>query len=498
MKNKIKSIVLILVMIVSAAGIALTVSNAVSGKENTPIMIGAENFSKPSMENNAGFTQNEPPSMPGSSAGNRGDEMMHNDNSSRGFKQESMCLTAVHIALIGVFSIAFSGSLIYFLMWIKNRQFIKNRDKAIIFILSAALLASYLTAGVCAGSNYFLSNNKGIEETQIEKDKVDLDKSNLVSTQKIDLSAQDTDVTITKGGSYELSGEFNNSVIIDAGNEDVEIVLNNVRITNEKTAAIIGLAAKSLTVHLSDGSENVLSDGGNSEYDGCIFSNCELIFTGNGKLTVNGNQNEGEGIATEAADITINSGTLVITSNDDGINAGGDGATITINGGEIYVDASGDGIDSNKNAVINGGTLFVMGSDTGGDAGIDTDGGYVINGGFVVALGSDMIELPDNTSKQNTAAFTLDQKMSKDTLVSLMKDDEIIASFIAPKGFKTIIISNDKLAAGNYQLYSEDASSLENEYGICADGIYTDKNPVSVNNQNTFAVSGTVAQFPNR
>lgn len=501
MKNKITSIILILVMIVSAAGIALTVSNAVSGKENTPIMNGAESFSKPYMENNnGGFNQNEPPSMPDSSSApdeNR-EEMMRDDHFERGIMQENMRLTAAHAVLIAVFSIIFSISLIYFIMSIKNRQFIKNRDKAIIFVLSAALLASYLTAGLCAGTNYFLTDNKGVEETQTEKDKVDLDKSNSASTQKIDLSAQNTDVTITKGGSYEFSGEFHHSIIVDAADEDVEIVLNNVTVLNEKTAAIIGLSAKSLTVHLSDDSENVLSDGGNSEYDGCIFSYCALIFTGNGKLTVNGNQNEGEGIATEAADITINSGTFVITSNDDGINAGGDGATITINGGEIYVDASGDGIDSNKNAVINGGTLFVMGSDTGGDAGIDTDGGYVINGGFVVALGSDMIELPDNTSKQNTAAFTLDQKMSKDTLVSLMKDDEIIASFIAPKGFKTIIISNDKLAADDYKLYSEDASNKENKYGICADGIYTDKNSVSVNNQNTFAVNGTVSHFSGR
>ena len=40
-------------------------------------------------------------------------------------------------------------------------------------------------------------------------------------------------------------------------------------------------------------------------------------------------------IATEAKNITFNNGTYIITSNDDGINAGGDGATITINDGTI-------------------------------------------------------------------------------------------------------------------------------------------------------------------
>lgn len=88
-----------------------------------------------------------------------------------------------------------------------------------------------------------------------------------------------TDVTITKGGTYEFSGEFTHSIIINAANEDVEIVLNNVKITNSSTAAIIGLSAKTVTINAKDNTENTLSDGGNSEYDGCIFSNAPLVFT---------------------------------------------------------------------------------------------------------------------------------------------------------------------------------------------------------------------------
>ncbi len=492
MKNKIKAIVLLVLMVVSAAGIAFTVKDAAT-KEKLPGMNSAERTNQPIAENS--LPQNEPPAIPDSAVPNEnGGEKMLNGGD---FKQTENRLTSVHIALIAVFSIVFSASLLYILLSIRNRRFIKNRDKAIIFVLSIALFSSYLTAGISAVTNSFMKNSRGIEQTQTEKDKVDLDKNNSVNAQQIDLNSQNTDVTITKGGSYEISGSFNHSVIIDAENEDVEILLNNVEITNEKTAAIIGLAAKSLTVQLSDGSENTLSDGGNSEYDGCIFSNCELIFTGNGKLTVNGNQNEGEGIATEAADITINSGTFVITSNDDGINAGGDGAEITVNGGNIYVNASGDGIDSNKNAVINGGMVFVIGSDTGGDSGIDTDLGYTINGGTVVALGSDMIELPENSSKQNTVAFTLNQNIARDTLVSLWTGEEAVISFIAPKGFKTIIISSDKIVGGDYRLYSADTGNAQNQYGISAE-IHTDKNSVSVNNQEVFSVSSSVQLFGSR
>ncbi|MDE6110498.1 MAG: carbohydrate-binding domain-containing protein, partial [Eubacterium sp.] len=177
--------------------------------------------------------------------------------------------------------------------------------------------------------------------------------------------------------------------------------------------------------------------------------------------------------------------------------AGGYRATITINGGNIYVNASGDGIDSNKNAVINGGTLFVIGSDVGGDAGIDTDAGYVINGGTVVALGSDMIETPQNSGKQNTIAFSLNEKINKDTMVSLMKGDKAILSFVAPKSFKTLIISSASLINGDYKLFTEDYSSKETSYAIDINGSFTTKNPVLIDNQDTFKVDGVVNSFGN-
>lgn len=97
-----------------------------------------------------------------------------------------------------------------------------------------------------------------------------------------------------------------------------------------------------------------------------------------------------EGI--EGVDITQNSGTVMVTSSDDGYNAAGgadssgnnnsggwgqgswggpgggsssDGSqTMTFNGGYAYVNAAGDGLDSNGNIYFNGGYVFV--SQTGG------------------------------------------------------------------------------------------------------------------------------------
>ena len=171
---------------------------------------------------------------------------------------------------------------------------------------------------------------------------------------------------------------------------------------------------------------------------------------------------------------------------------GGDGATITINDGTFYINASGDGIDSNKNAIINGGTIFVMGSDVGGDSGIDTDDGYTINGGLVVALGTDMIETPLNTSSQNTLALTLDSAISKDNIVSIYKDGKFFLSFVAPKSFKTIIISSASLENGTYTLYY--GSSNSSNYGIMTSAS-TKENMIIVNGTSEFVVNKIVNYY---
>ena len=53
-----------------------------------------------------------------------------------------------------------------------------------------------------------------------------------------------------------------------------------------------------------------------------------------------------------------------------------------------------------KYLVINGGSIYTIGSAKGGDAGIDTDKGYEINGGIVIAMAIIFVGmLVDNTVK---------------------------------------------------------------------------------------------------
>ena len=291
------------------------------------------------------------------------------------------------------------------------------------------------------------------ENKEKETTAEDVDKGETVNSKEINLNEYNSNLTITEAGTYTLSGSFKYSVVVNADDE-VTLILNGVDIESTMTSAIANGSTNPLTIKLADNTVNNLSDGGSSEYDGCIFSYGKLTIEGNGTLNVNGKQEDGEGIATKSCDLIINSGTINIESRDDGLNAGGSGGSSTINGGTVTVKANGDGIDSNGALTINGGKVYTIGSSQGGDAGIDTDEGFVFNGGEVICLGSDMLEKPESQSKQKSICLELNTKVSSGSKVEVKNaNGDTICSFEAKDDFKTLIISNDKVTDESYSIY---------------------------------------------
>lgn len=451
-----------------------------------------------------GGKMEEPPEKP-----NEGENNLQFDDKTRENREEfkghskEVQLDSKYIILFGVENLFLSLILIYLIMSKLNKKNFKetfeNGDKIIILILSLIILV----VGLLTIEVYLVKKNNNedrripndIEKTQKETLAEDVESGKDVIENNIDLSEYNSNITITNGGEYTLTGKFNYSVLIDS-NEEVILNLDNVTIENELTATIANISTNPLTINLLENTINTLSDGGSSEYDACIYSAGPLTILGDGKLEVYGNQEEGEGIATETNDITIDGGNIYIKANDDGINAGGDGGKITINNGTIYINASGDGIDSNKDLVINGGTIYTVGSPVGGDAGIDTDDGFDINGGIVIALGSDMLEKPNSTSNQNSLCFSLDSAVEKDTLITLMNEnDEVVISFEASENFRTLIISSNLLEEGKYYLYKDGENTGRLENGIYYDGDYTKGTQITIKNNNSFNVSSKVTSI---
>ncbi len=167
-----------------------------------------------------------------------------------------------------------------------------------------------------------------------------------------------------------------------------------------------------------------------------------------------------EGI--EGTDIVQNSGTVMVTSSDDGYNAAG-GAdssgtssggswgqgswgsttgngsqTLTFNGGYTYVNASGDGLGSNGDICFNGGYLYV--SQTGGgnsplDCG-DNNNSITYTGGVVIAAGSgDMFETPSSYSFLSNTSVSADQ-----TITFTDAGGNVIMTFTLPNASSQMVM----------------------------------------------------------
>lgn len=203
-----------------------------------------------------------------------------------------------------------------------------------------------------------------------------------------------------------------------------------------------------------NGGEFSLSSG-----DDGIHSDDQLIIN-NGTIVISQSY---EGI--EATEITVNNGKLDITSDDDGINAAGGNdsssvngrpgqnpfesdseAQIYINGGYILVNASGDGIDSNGDITMNGGTLLVSGPEDSGNGALDYGGTAVINGGTAVITGSSGMAVTfSDESEQASFMYNTEDFFESGSYVSVTSSDKVIASFLSPKKFNSIIVSSPEL-----------------------------------------------------
>lgn len=310
-------------------------------------------------------------------------------------------------------------------------------------------------------------------------------------------ASQHTVVTITKAGTYRVSGTLSKGQLaIDLG-EDAEsdpaavvtLILDGADITStvapavifyrvyepysstEDTKGIVDLSHAGAQVVIADGSVNYVSgayvariykEGTTKKlhkYDGAFYSKMSMNISGEaegtGELHITA---ENEGLDSELH-LALNGGKVFITSQDDGINTNEDGISVTsINGGYLYVNAGlgaeGDGIDSNGYLTINGGTIVTMSNDRSPDGGIDADGDITINGGTVIALGT-RNDAASSTSKQAFMELSFATTQAAGSTIKITNEEgKELLNHTAEKSFQSVTFSSADLKLDtDYHLY---------------------------------------------
>jgi len=188
------------------------------------------------------------------------------------------------------------------------------------------------------------------------------------------VSEQNGTITITKGGTYRMSGDYTGQVKVQAPKTDkVQLILDGVNITNETGSAINVASADEAVIYTSRGSTNNLSDGpeyavqGKKEADSTIYSTANLTLAGDGTLNVAGKFDE---TVHTTKGLVVAGGALNVNSSKTGLK-GKD--YVDIQGGTLRIEAAKDAIKATNTEKQGLGWARVAGGDTvlrAGDDGI--------------------------------------------------------------------------------------------------------------------------------
>jgi hypothetical protein len=272
--------------------------------------------------------------------------------------------------------------------------------------------------------------------------------TNPLAGKGVTVTESNGDVTITATVTeveYVLSGTTANGSVKIYSDKKFKLTLNGVSITNAEGPAINIQSEKRAFIVLNENTTSSLTDGtsytttGDEDMKATLFSEGQMIFSGNGSLNLKGNYKHaicsddyvrvisgnitvtgaasdgihtndafiadggtvsvtaaGDGIQCEEGYIVINNGDFTVNVADKAITASWDADTsidpfVTINGGTFNIKSSaGEGIESKSVLTINSGDFNIQTTDDGLNA-----GSFIyINGGniYVYSTSNDGID----------------------------------------------------------------------------------------------------------
>lgn len=320
------------------------------------------------------------------------------------------------------------------------------------------------------------------------------------SADAVEIQLGKESLTITEEGVYVLSGSLEDGTVIVDGDENakIQLVLNNVEISNSRGAAIYVRQADKVFITLPEGTTNTLSGGDSYEslddnnIDGIIFSKCDLTINGAGGLNITAET--GHGIVSKD-DLKVTGGSLTVTApghglqGKDSVRVGGspilhitsgkdgihsenadkeDKGFVYIAGGNITIASAGDCISAGAYLQIDGGSLnltagkgsaekTVMRDEDGNEIstkGIKAAGQMILNGGsFSIDSGDDALH-SDSSLFVNGGSYQIasgDDGLHADETVNVAGGTVNISTCYEGIEGKDVVISG-----GSIRLYATD------------------------------------------
>jgi len=327
-------------------------------------------------------------------------------------------------------------------------------------------------------------------------------------------------ITISDEGTYIISGTLNDGmIVVDAEDTDkIQIVLDNVKISNSKSAAIYVLNADKVVLTTTAESDNTLSNGGSyvaiddNSIDAVIFSKEDLTLNGLGKLTIQAQA--GHGIVSKD-DLVLTSGEYSISAADHGLSgkdsvriadgkyeivSGKDGihaenseddtlGFVYIANGTFNISAEGDGISSESYQQIDDGNFIIQSGGGSDNAVVKTAQPFERRGGAMQGMPF-FEKSTGSTKREHFQPFNLGENSMQEEPPQLLKPDENSMQEEPPQPFEesaeniqtsdadTVSTKGIKaggdlcLGGGTFDINSADDSVHSNGNVIISDGQY--------------------------
>ena len=175
------------------------------------------------------------------------------------------------------------------------------------------------------------------------------------------VSINDDTITITDTGTYNITGTLTNGKIsIEAQDDDkIQLVLNNVQITNDNDCAVYVENAKKVFVTAAEGTTSSITNAGEftgESADGVIYSKDDLTLNGTGILNVS--TQYGHGIVCND-DLKICSTNITVNAKNHAVEANN---SISISGAELELISGEDALHCDNDEDEEKGCIYLTGS----------------------------------------------------------------------------------------------------------------------------------------